>query len=237
MHTKVARNIHNSVNVDIHTSKPRRCLFHTHSDIRVPCQGTIMYMCVQNTPHTLCMPFKRTHRNTLLRHHAGCKQRLRVAESRRGNQPTNLEIYKKKTEMIKKEHRRAAVAIAALLGSWALVLVVMSSAGGLGRTTGVVNVSVELLEKEKARICFGSVCAVTSAAFAKVLKSAEQQIYERGEEDGKQKIAQLRQEALRRQGFEQVPLGVLAERDHQDRVRARPAPEWQSEWQKIFGSN
>jgi hypothetical protein len=138
--------------------------------------------------------------------------------------------------MIKKEHRRAAVAVAALLGSWALVLVVMSSAGGL-RSKLSVNVSVELLEKEKARICFGSVCAETSAKFAKVLKRAEQQIYERGEEDGKQKIAQLRQEALRRQGFEQVPLGVLAERDHRDRVTQRPAPEWHSEWQKIFGSN
>lgn len=141
----------------------------------------------------------------------------------------------RESKLITMEKRRAAVAVAALLGSWALVLVALSSIG-LGREP-YTKITVELLEKEKARVCFGTVCAVTSAAFARVLKRAEQQIYERGEEDGKHSAEMLRQAALRRQGFEQVPLGVLAARNHEERVRPKPKLEWHSEWQKIFGSN
>jgi hypothetical protein len=131
------------------------------------------------------------------------------------------------------EKRRAAVAVAALLGSWALVLVALSSMGfGSGYTD--TKITVELLEKEKAKVCFGTVCAVTSAAFARVLKRTEKQIYERGEEDGKR---ELRLAVMRRQGYVQVPLGVLAAKDREERVKPQPKLPWHSEWQKIFGSN
>lgn len=109
--------------------------------------------------------------------------------------------------------------------------------------------------KRMAKVCFGKVCATTSAAFAKVLEGTEKRIFAEGEKQGikmeqvqgkagasnGQAAAQQRlQRHLKEVPEETLELQQRAEKRAEEaaaRKKQEALPKWHSEWKSIFGSH
>uniref|UniRef100_A0A7S0XWL6 Uncharacterized protein n=2 Tax=Hemiselmis andersenii TaxID=464988 RepID=A0A7S0XWL6_HEMAN len=108
-----------------------------------------------------------------------------------------------------------------------------------------------------ARVCFGRVCATTSARFAKVLQGTEKAIFAQGERKGERsesealaKRARAGQAGVagqhRHEGHihevSEERMQLKQERERRERReeaerRAEKRPVWHSEWKHIFGSH
>lgn len=168
------------------------------------------------------------------------------------------------TQRSKAARGAALVAAAALALACAIVVACLSHDDRRGSSP-----TVELVQggpgenggRKLAKICFGSVCATTSAAFAKVLEGTEEKIYAKGERRGIQTVEQMerhgtllqvgqqkqqKQQQLRRvHHVEEAPTNALdrrlAHREREDSrsmedVQRSAKPTWHSEWHHIFGS-
>jgi hypothetical protein len=178
--------------------------------------------------------------------------------------PAADKIDERRSTQRSKAARGAALVAAAALALACVVVVVCLShddrrgssptvelvQGGPGETGG----------RKLAKICFGSVCATTSAAFAKVLEGTEEKIFAKGERRGIQTMEQMeqhgtllrvgqqqqQQQQLRRvHHVEEAPTDALDRRlAHREREDSRTMegaqhsakPTWHSEWHHIFGS-
>uniref|UniRef100_A0A7S0W0X2 Uncharacterized protein n=1 Tax=Hemiselmis tepida TaxID=464990 RepID=A0A7S0W0X2_9CRYP len=150
--------------------------------------------------------------------------------------------------------RRAALATAAAAALVvACVLSVSSTAGGPGGPR--VELAAGEGGKEMARVCFGKVCATTSARFAKVLQGTEKTIFAQGERRGEEagaaalvRRARAGQEAVarvsesRQQHLHEVSEAYMRRKQQREErredaaERAKSRPVWHSEWRHIFGS-
>lgn len=171
---------------------------------------------------------------------------------------------RRSTQRSKAARGVALVAAAALALACAVVVVCLSHNGRRGSSP-----SVELVQggpgetgRKLAKICFGTVCATTSAAFAKVLEGTEETIYAKGERRGIQKVEEMEQHGTllqlgQQQKQQQQQLRVhhvqeapnsndldrqLAHREREDfrshqRSQQNAKPSWHSEWHRIFGNH
>lgn len=165
------------------------------------------------------------------------------------------------TRMKKYRQRSNAAGGAALAAAVALVLacIVVAVATSQDRNGHDAAPHVELVQggpgdaRKEAKICFGKVCAFTSAAFAKVLEGTEKTIFAEGEKRGIRKVEEEAESHAEKFATAHQRLShlhaVLRDRARQereeyareeagslDRSSNRSKPKWQSEWRSIFGT-